>query len=168
MSTITIPELVEYASRPTAGIRRWVTFDEFGTVISQAAGDVAGWVGEQGGELEGPLYIRYYDIAMPVKMEVEIGFFVKPGLSQDDDRVSIGEMPAGRYLNTRYTGHYDGLMDATACVVGFARQKGIQWDSWETQDGEGFAARFELYISDPDENPDPQTWITDIAIKVAE
>jgi effector-binding domain-containing protein len=168
MSSITIPELVEFSSKPTAGIRRWVTFEEFVGVIPQMAGEVVEWVAKQGSEVEGPLYIRYCDIAMPVKMEVEVGFFVKPGLPTGDESVTVGEMPAGRYLSTRYIGPYDGLMDATACVVGFAKEKGIRWDSWETADGEGFASRFELYLTDPDEDPDPQTWITDIAIKVAE
>jgi effector-binding domain-containing protein len=167
MPSITLPETIDSPGGATAGIRQWVSFEEFGPAIGASADEVIGWLAKHGSEPKGPLYIRYHVINMPRRMEVEIGFFIDPGPASEG-RVTVGETPAGKYVRTNYTGHYDGLMTATGLLIGWAKEAGIVWDAWDTPEGQAFASRLELYHTDPDENPDPETWVTEIAIKTKE
>ena len=76
----------------------------------------------------------------------------------------VGELPAGTYASLLYTGHYDNLMEVNAVLIGWAAHKGIVWDSTETAEGEAFAARVETYFDPP--VGDPNTWRTEVAIRV--
>lgn len=167
MATLSLPEVIDSPGGTTAGIRQWLDFEEFGPTIPQFSGEVIAWLAAQGKHPNGPFYIRYHVIDMPRRMDVEIGFFIDAG-PQSEGRVVVSEVPAGKYVNARYTGHYDGLMTATGMLIGWAKEAGIVWDAWETPEGQAFASRIELYQTDPEENPDPETWVTDIAIKVAD
>ena len=79
-----------------------------------------------------------------------------------------GQLPAGRYAHTIFTGAYDGLYDANAVLIGWARERGIAWDVREDQDGDHFACRLEIYSIGPDTEPDPARWQTEVAIRLAE
>jgi len=167
MPSITLPETVDSPGGTTAGIRQWVSFDEFGPATGQSAGEVVEWLAERGSAPNGPLYIRYHVIDMPRRMEVEIGFFIDGGPASEG-RVTVSEVPAGKYVRTHYTGHYDGLMTATGLLIGWAKEAGVEWDAWDVPEGQAFTSRLELYHTDPEENPDPETWVTEIAIKTKE
>ena len=97
-------------------------------------------------------------------MEVEIGFFVEGELTSAG-RVTAGKVPAGKHIRTNYTDYYDGLMTATGLLIGWAKEADVEWDAWEIFDGHAFASSLELYHTDPEENPDPETGVTEIAIK---
>mgnify|MGYP005819043303 CR=1 FL=1 len=167
MPSITPPEFIDSLGGTTAGIRQWVTFEEFGAAIQAANEEVVRWLAARGTEPKGLFYIRYFVIDMPRRMEVEIGFFIDPGPTSEG-RVTVSELPAGRYASMRYTGDYDGLMNATAMFIGWAKETGVEWDAWDTPEGHAFAARIELYQNGPMDEPDPEKWITDIAIKLAD
>jgi hypothetical protein len=42
------------------------------------------------------------------------------------------------------------------------------WDSWAAGNGEGFGARLESYLTDPQEEPDLAKWETEVAIRLAD
>lgn len=171
MASLTIPEIQDYPSHVTAGINYAVPMGpEFIEAIDTGFGRVAGWLREKGVEAMGPTYIRYNVINMEGVMHVEIGWFVDDPISDDvaasGGDIVVGESPAGNYVTTRYSGHYDGLMNATAMLIGWAKQTGVEWDAWDTPQGEAFAARYEIYHTDPGEEPDPEKWVTELAFKV--
>lgn len=170
MASLAIPEVQHYPAHTTAGINYAVPMGpEFVAAIDEGFGKVAGWLGENGITAIGPTYIRYNVINMEGVMRVEIGWFVDDAIpvevAAQAGEIVVAESPAGEYVVTRYTGHYDGLMNATAMLIGWAKQTGVQWDAWETPEGEAFAARYEIYHSDPAEEPDPEKWVTELAFK---
>jgi hypothetical protein len=43
------------------------------------------------------------------------------------------------------------------------------WDKWQSgTTGEGWKARVEFYLTDPDDEPDLEKWETELAFKVAD
>ena len=67
----------------------------------------------------------------------------------------------------RYTGHPMGLYDATAALLDWAAGQGLAWDVTETEDGDRWGARLEIYESDPAQEPDMDKWVTDLAFRLA-
>jgi hypothetical protein len=83
-------------------------------------------------------------------------------------RVVEGELPAGRYVSMTYTGPYDDLMDVTAMLVGWAKEKGVRWDSEPTGQGESFVCRLEVHDNNPSIEPDPNKLQTTLLFKLAD
>ena len=164
---ITDPQISQRDEQPTVGIRARVTMEEFGQgVIPQLSGEVFAWLKQQGLAPAGPEFIRYHVIDMAGQMEVEMGVPVAPGVG-GDGRVAAGTLPAGRYASLRYTGDYDGLMEANRVLIDWAKDKGIAWDCRTDERGDHFAARFESYLVGPPDEPDPAKWETEVLIRLA-
>lgn len=163
---ITVPAIVERTAQRYAGIRLWVTLPEFPHVIPQTHDAVIKWLQEQGATVTGPSFIRYLVINMEEKMHVELGWPVAQQLV-GDEQVTAGVIPAGRYGHVVYTGDYSGLMEANRVLVDWAKENKIEWDRWDDERGDAFAARLENYILDPGNDPDPAKWETEVVIKLA-
>ena len=48
-----------------------------------------------------------------------------------------------------------------------AKENDIAWDRWDDENGDAFRSRLEIYHTDPDQEPDPAKWETEVAIKLA-
>lgn len=160
---LTLPRIVERAAQPYVAIRQRVTIP-FGPVIERVIPQLLGSVEREGIQSVGPVFFKYNIVAMP---DLEIDFGVPVAAPVDGDGQLLGRLlPAGRYAEVTYWGHYDNLIEVNAVLIGWARQTGIAWDSAERPDGEHFTARVESYANSPDEEPDPDKWETTVAIKV--
>ena len=104
---------------------------------------------------------------MARQLEIEFGVPTADAV-KGDARVHAGRLPAGRYVSLVYRGPYDDLYDANAVLVGWAKQRGINWDAEETTAGERFGCRLEIYPTDPREEPDPAKRETEVAIRIAD
>ena len=62
------------------------------------------------------------------KLEIDVGVPVATHL-RGDDRIIADTLLAGRYATLIYTGPYEGLMQATAHLLAWAKEKGIVWES---------------------------------------
>ena len=160
---LTLPSVVDRAAQSYVAIREKVTIP-FTPVIDRVMPEVANWLQGKGVDRLGPALFRYNVIDMP-RLDVEMGFAPEEPL-KGEGRVLSGALPAGRYATLTHWGHYDQLMDATAALIGWAKENGIEWDSSAAADGEHFASRFELYPNGPIDTPDPDKWETQIFIKV--
>jgi effector-binding domain-containing protein len=166
---ITGPKLEERSEQPYVAIRTQAAMHELPSVIPQLHGKVRAWLEERGIEPAGPPFIRYLVINMAGKLDIELGFPVKSvPEGADDGRVVAGTLPAGRYASLVYTGPYDGLTEANAALLDWGAERGLSWDSRQGENGDAFGARFERYLSDPGNEPDPQKWVTEVAIRVAD
>lgn len=160
---LTLPKIVERAAQHYAAVAAEVDIP-FDQQIGPLIGEAAGYLDSAGVTGFGPAVFRYNVIDMP-RLELELGF-VTPGPVAGTARVKPRVLPAGRYATVTYTGHYDNVMDATATLVGWAKERGVEWDSTSDARGERFVSRFEIYPNGPDDEPDPDKWITEIWIKV--
>jgi len=113
----------------------------------------------------GPAFMRYRCIDMQGSIAFEIG---APVIASDHggNHLRFGTLPAGKYGRVRWTGDYDRLIDANAALIGWGEAQGIQWDAQASPSGDHFACRLEIYELGPMDDPDPATWVTEIAIKI--
>ena len=160
---ITLPSLVDRSEQPYVAIRQKVSIP-FTPVVDQVMPEVAGWLRARGVERLGPAIFRYNVVDMP-RLDVELGFAPAKAI-KGDERVQGNSLPAGRYATLTHWGHYEKLMEATAVLIGWARDKGFAWDSTSDESGEHFVSRFELYPNGPVDTADPEKWETQIFIKV--
>lgn len=165
---ITGPKLENRTEQPYAAIRTQVTMQELGTgVIPRLHREVIEWLGKQGLSPVGAPFIRYLVINMADKLDIELGWPTAQVLASDS-HVSTGALPAGHYASLIYTGDYSGLMNANAVLLDWGKEKGLKWDSWTSDNGDEFRARFETYLTDPGEELNPDKWETEVAIRLAD
>lgn len=164
---MTEPKVEERAEQHYAGIRTQVPMTALKEVIPQSTDAVFVWLEQQGVAPAGAPFIRYHVINMPGRLDIELGVPVA-GAGAGDGHIRPGVIPAGRYAALLYTGDYSGLMEANARLIGWANENGITWDAWETEQGDAFGGRFEFYLTDPAEEPDPAKWETEVAIRLAD
>ena len=130
--------------------------------------EVFGWLAEQGVAPAGPPFFRYLVIDMAGDLDVEVGVPVATQVTANG-RVLAGSFPAGRYATAVHTGPYDELGDATRQLLAWAKESGVVFQVRETEAaGDTWAGRAEFYLTSPDEEPDPQRWLTELAFLVAE
>ena len=163
---ITEPKLEDRNEQHYVGIRTEVPMRQLPKVIPQLLGEVFAWVGKQGIAPAGAPFIRYLVIDMAAKLDIELGVPVATAVS-GDGRVAAGVLPAGRYATLVYTGLRDDIA-ANAALLNWGAEQGLVWDRWVAENGDGFGARLESYLTDPDDEPDPEKWETEVAIRLAD
>lgn len=162
---LTLPKIVERPAQPYIAIREQVSIP-FEATIDRVIPELMDRASALEIEAPGPIFFKYNVIRMP-ELEVEFGVPTTRQLT-GDERLLSGVLPAGRYAKLTYWGHYDNLMEVTALLIGWAKQKGLRWDVEEHADGEHFACRLESYINDPAEEPDPDKWETVLEFRLAD
>ena len=167
MQVIMTEPRVEYrAEQHYLGIRTKATMRDLGTVIPQTHDAVYRWLAEQGIDPAGAPFVRYHVIDMESELDVEMGVPVAtpvPG----DGRIRPGVLPAGRYAALVYTGVQNGVA-ANGALLEWGAERGLAWDTYEAEGGDGFGARYESEITDPAEEPDMAKWETEVAIRLAD
>jgi effector-binding domain-containing protein len=162
---MTVPKLEDRAEQTYAAIRTQATMDELETVIPHLLGDMFAWLREHGIAPAGAPFIRYLVIDMAAQLDIEVGVPVASAVS-GDGRVVAGVLPAGRYASLVYTDVRRGI-EANAALLDWGTEHGLTWDTWTTERGDGFGARLESFLTDPDQEPDPAKWETEVAIRLA-
>jgi len=160
-------EIVERDRQPYAAIPVTVSMDQLGSVVPPLNDEVFGWLSQRGVVPAGPPFWKYDVINMPGSLTLQVGVTIAAPAS-GDDRVSVAELPSGRYLETTHHGHPDTLMQATADLLAHAEAQGLSFDSHDSPDGQRWAARLELYVTDPVEEPDLDRWETTLSFKLAD
>ena len=172
---LTEPEVVELSAQPYVAIRARVTMQTIGTVLPELHPQVFAWLAERDvppawlaeGDVPpvGLPFWKYNVIDMEREMEVEVGAPVTTAVT-GDDRVLAAVLPAGRYATLRYTGHPGGLAGATASLLEWAVQQNLAFDVKHAEGGDRWAARLEIYETDPD--PDMSKWTTQLVFRLSD
>ncbi len=139
----------------------------FGPLLGPLWGEVSAWLDGKGVTPAGPPMIRYLTTDMDKGLDIEVGFPITTTLT-GDNRVSVVAGPAGRYAVTVHSGPYDDLVAATAELLAWAKKNGIVWQTSMIDNVEWWTGRFESYPTDPDKEPDPQKWKTELVFLIAE
>jgi effector-binding domain-containing protein len=163
----TEPKIDEREELHYMGIRTQVTMGEMGSgIIPQLLNEIIAWLGKQGTEPQGAPFMRYHVINMAAKLDIELGFPVAEAM-EGNGRVQMAVLPAGRYASLIYTGIQNG-MAGNKVLIDWAKTNGVQWDRWDDENGDAFRSRYETYLTNPDDEPDPAKWETEVAIKLAD
>ena len=159
-------EIVTRAEQPYVAVRAKVTMDGLGEFAARH-GEVAAWLGARGLVPAGAPFFRYNVIDMVRELEVEAGFPVAAA-TEGDGEIVAGVLPGGRYATLTHTGHPSELIDATRELLDWAARQGLKWDMTQTGQGERWGCRLEMYLTNPDEEPDMSKWVTQLAFRLAD
>ncbi len=135
------PVAVMEATLPVAAIGPW---------LAEAFGGVATAIAAQGVTLVGPPFARYRQDGVG-RFTVEAGFPVGTTIS-GAGTVRPAELPGGSVAVTTHLGPYEAMEPIYAAVFAWIGDHG----------GTPSGAPWEVYLSDPETQPDPQTWQTRI------
>jgi effector-binding domain-containing protein len=160
------PQIIKRPAQPYVARRTQVTMQELGSVIPQLLAAVYAWLREHGIAPTGAPFIRYRVIDMRAKLDIELGVPIGQMVGSDDPLVADA-LPAGRYATLIYTDVARGI-EANKALLDWGAQQGLVWDSWPEGSGEGFGARVEFYLTDPQDEPDLAKWETEVAIRLAD
>jgi effector-binding domain-containing protein len=164
---MTEPRLEDRSAQHYVGIRTQATMQEMRAgLIPRLLGEVFAWLEKQGVAPAGAPFIRYHVINMESKLDIELGVPVASALA-GDGRISAGVLPAGRYAALIYTGVENGI-PANGALLDWGAEQGLVWDTYAAENGDGFGARIESYLTDPADEPDPAKWETEVAIRLAD
>jgi effector-binding domain-containing protein len=154
-------QIEERPEQPYAGTTRLVTMDTIARIADRIP-VLIGWLAERGITPAGAPFLKYETVDMANGLEITAGVPVATPIEAEGD-VHAATLPAGRYATITHAGHPDGLLDATSALLDWAKREGLAWDV----KGDRWAARLEVYRTNPLEVPDPNGWVTEIAIKLA-
>ncbi|MGH3714822.1 MAG: GyrI-like domain-containing protein [Micromonosporaceae bacterium] len=160
------PRVVERAAQPYVAIAGVVTRDTFSQIADRLP-ELIGWLAERGIAPAAAPFLRYHVIDMPHRLEIEAGVPV-PSQVTGEGLIRYGVLPAGRYATVTHVGHPERLTDLTAALLRWGAEQGWRWDMTETEAGERWGCRLEVYETDPRTHPDPATWQTTLAFRLAD
>jgi effector-binding domain-containing protein len=145
-------EIHELRPRETAVIHVNVSTDLLPAAIGDAIEEIERRMVEAAVELAGPPFTRYLDFG-PLRILAEIGMPVwRP--APHAGRVFPGRLPGGRVASVVHVGPYDGLATTYTRLQRWLDDAGL----------EGTGPMWEVYWSDPQAEPDPATWRTEILV----
>lgn len=142
----------ELAEQRAAVVRATLSVPEIGSFMNRAIGAVARAIAAQGVAPAGPPFARYHRGDRDV-FEVEAGFPTSDGVTPTDE-VAASTLPGGPVATVTYVGPYDQMQGAYQALAEWITARGgaPAGDPWE------------VYLSDPSEEPDPQKWRTEIVM----
>jgi effector-binding domain-containing protein len=100
-------------------------------------------------------------------MVMEVGFPIATQVS-GDGRVHAGTIPAGRFATLIHTGPYDGLYEANVALGDWLGRQGAPRPMSRAKAGEYDESLLEIYQTDPQVEPDPQKWVTEVAFRLGD
>jgi effector-binding domain-containing protein len=162
---LTLPKIIDREAARYVAVRLPVTIP-FGDDMDPAFDELFAAFAGAGVEPDGMEFIKFNLIDMP-RLEIEVGQTTDAAIPLSG-RLVKGHLPGGRYVSLAYTGPYEDLMDVTAMLVGWAKEKGLKWDSVHTPCGESFACRLEVYDNNPSTEPDTGKLQTSLLFKLAD
>lgn len=148
--------VVEHAEQPTVVLRERVPMTELTSFFERAFHSTMAAIQREGKQPAGPPFGMYH--GMPTDhVDIEAGFPVDvPGTAAGG--VVPSTLPAGRVVRTMHVGPYDTMRVTYDEVRAFMAEQGLT-------PGEEM---WECYLSDPEREPDPSTWRTEICWAIAE
>jgi len=152
------PRVETWGQQATLGIRETVPFRTMLSNRDRLLAELLEWMQQHDVEATGPFFLRLHVVDMAGMMDIEVG--VVSDAVSSTDRVKSGTLPAGRYalLDYRATS-----MPANRMIREWVTAQGLELDSRDTPAGEAFAARCEIYVTDPRTERLKTKWVVRLA-----
>ena len=143
----------ESAAQPTA-VRATLTASELPTFFGGAFSVVAAVLSARGTPpTQAPF--AYYPRLPDATVKVEAGFTVAEPIAGSGEVVP-SQLPAGTIARATHLGPYEKLAETYTALADWAATQGLAVSG----------PMWEVYLSDPQLEPDPSTWRTDISAYV--
>jgi effector-binding domain-containing protein len=164
MTTVGRPRIDTRPEQAYMGIRTIAPFKGMSKVIDRLSRELNAWVNENKIKTAGPPFLRFHVIDMRGYMEISFGIPVHKALPDDGD-IKADVLAAGRYASLIYSG---GGISANRALIEWVRAKGMEFDHWDTEQGDYFRSRYESYLTDPNVEHRKTRWKIEVAIKLAD
>lgn len=162
MTTIGKPKIEKRPKLTYMGMRAIAPFKGMSKEIRKLANEVNAWVAEKKIKTAGPPFLRYHVIDMRGSMDISFCVPVKKALP-DDGNVKADFVPAGKYASLIYSG---GGISGNRALIEWVRAQGLDFDRWDTEQGDNFRGRYETFLTDPKIEPRRSKWQIEVAIKL--
>ena len=80
--------------------------------------------------------------------------------------MTAGVLPGGRFASLIYVGN--GFTGNKALIEWVRARDDIAFDRWDTEQGDNFRCRYELFLTDPKVEHRKTKWDIEVAIKLAD
>ena len=164
MVTIGKPKIDKRPKQTYMGIRIIAPFKGMFKEIGKIANELNEWAEENKIKTAGPPFLRYHIIDMRGFMHISYCIPVRKALP-DDGRIKSDVLPAGKYASLIYSG---GGISGNKALIEWVRAQGLEFDRWDTKEGDNFMGRYEAYLTDPKVQPLKSKWKIEVAIKLAD
>jgi effector-binding domain-containing protein len=164
MTSIGEPKIDQRPKMNYMGIRTIAPFKGMSKEIDRISQELNAWIAEKKIKTSGPPFLRFHVIDMRGFMDISFCFPVRKALP-DDGNVKSDFIPAGRYASLIYSG---GGISANRALIEWVRAQGLDFDRWDTEQGDNFRGRYETYLTDPKIEPRKSKWKIEVAIKLAD
>ncbi|PKO13649.1 MAG: hypothetical protein CVU39_17620 [Chloroflexi bacterium HGW-Chloroflexi-10] len=164
MTTIGNPKIDIRSEQIYMGIRTIAPFSGMSKVVTKISEDMNKWIKANNVAPLGPPFLRYHVIDMRGFMDITYGIPVGEALP-DDGSVISDKLTAGRYVSLIFTG--SGLAGNEA-LIEWARGNGLEFDRWDTKQGDNFRCRYESFLTDPKVEHRKTRWEIEVAIKLVD
>ena len=164
MTSIGKPKIDKRPKQVYMGIRTIAPFKGMSKVIDRVAGELNTWVDENKIKTSGPPFLRFHVIDMRGFMDISFCVPVRKALPEDGE-VKADFIPAGRYASLIYSG---GGISGNRALIEWVRAQDMDFDRWDTEQGDNFRGRYETYLTDPKIEPRKSKWKIEVAIKLAD
>lgn len=144
----------EQHEQPTLVIRRRIAHDEISGALGEALPKVYEYAMQRGVEFAGMPFCAYREWT-PGSVLVEAGMPVATP-TEGEGEIVAATIPGGTYAVALHEGEYDTL-DATHVAL----------DQWiEAEGHHAESVRYEIYLTDPGQYPDPKDWRTEVIARL--
>ena len=164
MTTIGKPRIDKRPKLVYMGIRTIAPFKGMSKVIDRLSKEMNAWVSDHNIKTSGPPFLRFHVIDMRGFMDISYCVPVRKALPDNGD-IKADALPAGRYASLIYSG---GGISGNRALIEWVRAKGMDFDRWDTEQGDNFRGRYETYLTDPKVEPRKSRWKIEVAIKLAD
>ncbi len=164
MTTIGKPKIDTRPKQVYMGIRTIAPFKGMSKVIDRISNELNAWVNKKDIKPSGPPFLRFHVIDMRGFMDISFGVPVNKALPDDGD-IKADMLPAGRYASLIYSG---GGISANRALIEWVRAQDMDFDRWDTEQGDNFRGRYETYLTDPKVEPRKSKWKIEVAIKLVD
>lgn len=147
---LTSPEIVLLQPQDAVSVRGVVSYEELTDFFSEAFAEAARAAAQEGAEITGPPFGFYPE--MPTdRVTVEAGFPVSRSVSATG-RAHPLVLPGGKVVRAMHVGPYDTLEESYDALRAWVAEQGVRVA----------IPMWECYLSDPESEPDPEQWRTQI------
>lgn len=158
------PKIESKGTQFTIGIRKRIPSKTIASAIPKFLKQTAKYLSMKGVQRSGSPFFRFHSINMGVEYDLEVGFLCQSDIEAGGEFVS-NTFPKGNYATLKYAGKNRGYQGNKA-LIEWARSNQHEMDRWDTELGDTFACRYEVYLTDITAEPDHTKWVKEVAIKL--
>jgi hypothetical protein len=164
MTTIGKPKIDTRPEQIYMGIRTTAPFKGMSKVEDMLRKEVNAWINDNKIATAGRPFLRLHVVDMRGTMDLSYGIPVYEALP-GNGKIQSDVLPAGRYASLIYSG---GGISGNRVLIEWVHANGMEFDRWDSAQGDHFRSRFESFLTDPKVEPRKSRWEIEVAIKLAD